>query len=176
MDPADIEAVRRFVKDNPGNPHAAEAQKTIDNYDAEQRRAALERARLEQAAQERIKQDLASRPQNSQQRSRADDLSKQQVLNTLKQLDSALQRKRPRDVKAIWPGATRLFLDSLGNSHVKMSLALRTGDVRFSEGTDRAVAECDLVTVIDTTSRNQKMMLVLRNARGAWTVETAKID
>ena len=166
VDAANIEAVRKFTRENPGNPHQAEARKILDQYDAELQRIAQERARLE----------LARQAQNNQEREKTDNLRTQQVLDTLKQFDSALQRKRVHDVKAIWPTATKLFLDALGNSHVKMSLVPRADDIRLSEGADSVLAQCDLVTSIDAGQRHQKATLTLRNARGGWTIEAARFD
>jgi hypothetical protein len=173
VDQANIDAVRRFARENPGNPHKADAQKILDQYDAEQQRIAQERARQQAAVP---KQDLPKQAQVNAERVRQDDVRKQQVLDTLKQFDAALQRKRARDVKAIWPAASQLFLESLGNSRVKMSLVMRPEDVRFAEGSDRAVAECELVTLIDASQRRQKAVLTLRNPGGTWTIETAKFD
>ena len=176
VDPANIDALRQFLRENPGNPHKNDAQKILDRYDTEQQRIAQEHARQEQANRDRVKQDLARQAQKNLERARQDELRKQPVLDTLKQFDSALQNRRVKELKVIWPTASRLFLEAVGNSHVKMSLILRTEDVRFSEGSDLVVAKCNLVTEINTTTKRQEALMTLRNARGTWTVETVKVD
>jgi TATA-binding protein-associated factor Taf7 len=151
VDQSNLEAVRRFVRDNPENAHSkAEARKILDQYDAEQQRVAQERNRLEQAKldqakldqvrQEQLKKSLAGIEQEktNQERSRLEQSRRRQVLNTLRQLDSALQRKRTADVKAIWPSASKTFFDSLRSVQVEMSLSAE--DVQFSQGPDRVSA------------------------------------
>ncbi|HLK64609.1 MAG TPA: protein kinase [Bryobacteraceae bacterium] len=172
VDRANTEAVRQFAKDNPGNPHLPEAQKILDQYDTEQR-LAQERARQEQLNQERIRQELAAKAKGEQERQ---SQVKQQVLDTLKQLDAAVQRKRIRDVKAIWPTAPQLFLDSLGSSRVKMSLASKAEGVRFTDSVDRVSVQCDLITLTGSSSQHQSATFALHIKDGVWTIETARFE
>lgn len=153
VDQTNIEAVRKFLKDNPANPHHSEGQKIVDQF--------MERTRLELAKQE------AS--------ARQEQLGKQQVIQAVNQLATAIQGKKVRDVKAIWPGTSPLFLESVGRSGAKMSLTAREEDVRFLQP-DRATVQCNLVSIANGITKAQKATLILHNSGGAWTVENAKFE
>jgi tetratricopeptide (TPR) repeat protein len=150
VDQSNIEAVRKFARENADNPHRAEAQRIVDQYDA---------------AQERTRQEQQAR--------------KREVRDTLSQLNSALQRKRPAEVKALWPGASAVFIDSVKSSQVEMSLTAREEDIELAPGSGRAIARCDLVTHVKgagSGSRRQRATVTLRVTGNAWTIELLKIE
>lgn len=103
VDHGNVEAVARFVRENPGNPHSVDGQRILDQSNAEQQRLAQESARLEQAKQEKIKQELQNQLQNQPPQKLAvsnsalpaaptpaqNDFRKQQVISTLAQFDLA---------------------------------------------------------------------------------------
>ncbi len=177
LDKNNIEAVRKFARENPDNPHKTEAQKILDQYDAAQQRLAQEREKQEQikkdlARQEQAKQELAKQELAKQELQR-----KQQVVDTLKQLDSALQRKRAADVKTLWPTASKLFFDSLRSGQVAMSLSANEEDVQFPQGPDQAVARGILSTrATGTAPRQQSVTFTLRNTGGTWKIEQMRVQ
>jgi serine/threonine protein kinase len=180
VDQNNIDAVRKFVKENPENPHSrVEARKILDQFDAEQQRLATERANVaqEKARQEQAKLEQSRQEQAKQEQRTLEQSRKQLVLNTLQQLDSALQRKRVSELKTIWPGVGSTFFESLRSGQVEMSLGAE--DVQFPQGPDQAVAHCDLVTRTRTGSappKHHRGTLVLRNIGGTWTIESARFD
>ena len=182
---ADIDSVRKFARENPENPHKPEAQRLLDKYDSDQKdklaqerdkqqkqeQAKLELEKQEQIKQARIKEDLAKQTVAKQEQ-----LRKQEVLAVLKQLDSALQRKRPADVKALWPSVSPAFFDSLRTAQVEMSLNARMEDIQFPQGPDQAIAQCDLATKMSGSVKHQRAILTLRNTGGIWKVELFKAN
>jgi hypothetical protein len=184
VDQANVEAVRKFVRENPESTHSnAEARRILDQFDAEQQKVAIERAntrqdqvKQDQLKQDQLKKDLAKQTQLDQERGRLEQ-SRKQVLNTLQQLDSSLQRKRPTEVKTIWPSASATFFESLKSGQVEMSLSV--GEVQFPQGLDQAVALCDLVIRTKTRSappKHHKGTVTLRNTGGNWTIENARFN
>jgi hypothetical protein len=164
VDQTNVEAVRKFLKENPDNPHRIDARRIADQL--------AERARLEQA-----KLDAAKKQELTRQEALArQEQQRRQVFAAAKQLDTALQGKRAREVKAIWPGASALLLEAVGKSGVKMSLSVREEDIRFSEEPDRATVQCSLVSTVNGNTTAQKATLTLRNSSGTWTVEGAKFE
>ena len=186
VDQNNMEALRRFARENPDSPHKTEAQKILDQYDAALARgkqeqakldqAKLEQAKIEQAKLDQAKLDQAKLEQAKLEQAKQDQLRKQQVLETLKQLGSALQRKRTAEVKGIWSGASQVFLDSLRSPQVEMSLSAREEDIQFPQGPDRAVAQCDLSVKAGGSQKHQRATLTLRNAGGSWKVEQMKVE
>jgi hypothetical protein len=163
VDQTSVAAVRKFLSDNPANPHRSDAQRIVGQFE--------ERSREEQTRQEALGQDLVKQQAAAQQ-----EQLRQQVLETVRRLDAALQRRRTRDVKAIWPGASRAFLESLAVPGVKFSLTASDGDVRVWEPPDRATVQGGLATNINGTTTLQKATLTLRNSGGGWMVESARFE
>jgi hypothetical protein len=177
VDQSNLEAVRRFTRENPDNLHKTEAQKILDQFDAEQqRRAKQEQAKLDQAKLDQAKIDQAKLDQAKLEQAKQDQLRKQQVLDTLKQLGVALQRKRANEVKGLWAGASQVFLDSLRSPQVEMSLSAREEDIQFPQGPDRAVAQCDLGVKAGGSQKHQRATFTLRNVGGSWKIDQMKVE
>jgi hypothetical protein len=82
-------------------------------------------------------------------------------------------------VKALWPGASAVFIDSVKSSQVEMSLIAREEDIELTPGSGRAIARCDLVTHVKgagSGSRRQRATVTLHSTGTAWTIEMLKID
>jgi hypothetical protein len=166
LDQTSIEAVRNFLRDNPESSHRSEAQRIVDQLEERIRTA------------EQAKQDLARKQESARQEASAkqDQQRRHDVFEAVKQLATAVQGKRARDIRAIWPKATALFLESVGMSGVKMSLNAKEEDVRFLQEPDQAIVQGSLVRNVNGTINTQKATLTLRKTGGAWTVENARFE
>lgn len=165
VDQGNLDAVRRFVKENPDSSHRADGQRIIDQLEE---RARTEQAKLDSAK----KQDLA----RQEAAARQDQLRKHQAFEALSQFDAALQKKRKGDIKATWPSASTQFLDAVGLSGVRMSLNVREEDVRLLQTSGEATAQGSLVRTVNGTTNSQKVTFVLRMDGSSWVIVSARFE
>ena len=133
-------------------------------------------AKLEQVKLELAKQEQAKQEQAKLELARQEQLRKQQVPGSLKQLDSALQKKNRAGLKAIWPGTSQDFFETIRRGDTTTSPITREEDIQFPQGPDQASAKCDLVTKQDKVIKHQRAILTLRNTGGIWKIELFKVN
>jgi len=153
VDKKDIQALRAFLGQNP-DIHKADAQALIDQ---------LERQR-EDAKR------LAAEPakQTAQQQVQA-----KAILSTLDQFNTAFEKKRPRDVRAIWPEIPKEYLDPMSQSTASFAMTLVANGSPVING-DTASLTCDLTTRTtvrgDVKASHRVMKVTLKNAGNRWTI------
>jgi hypothetical protein len=125
VDKKDIQALRAFMGQNP-DIHKADAQALIDQL--EKQREDAKRLAADQAKQ------------SAQQQAQA-----KAILSTLDQFNTAFEKKRARDLKAIWPEISKDYLDSMSTSTAGFAMTLvANGSPVISS--DTASLTCDLTT------------------------------
>jgi len=160
VDPNNVESVRKFLRDAPGNSHRGEAQNIVNQFD--------ERARQEQAKLEAAKKQEAARLETVR-------LGQMHAaFAAASRLDVALQNRKPRDIKAAWPGVSNAFLQAVQVPGVKFVLHVREEDVHLRQ--DGATVLGSLIRNLNGTEKTQRAFLTLRNSGGAWIVESATFE
>jgi hypothetical protein len=172
VDKTSLEALHRFLRDNPDNSHRPDAQKIVDQLEATARQ---QQVKAEQGKQEQARQEL---PKPDPVRNTGQDqLERQRILDALGRLDSALQHNRPRDVKAIWPGVTPMFLESLATPRTRMALTPpKALDIRFAPQVGQATVNCVLVVTSGGLIKGHTASVTLRNHGAGWVVEALNVD
>ena len=88
----DLDAVRRFVRDNPDNPHRSDAQRILDKFEADQKdRLAQEREKQQKLEQAKL--DLAKQEQAKQEQIRVEQA--RQARASLARLELGQEAQRP---------------------------------------------------------------------------------
>jgi hypothetical protein len=149
VDQTNIEAVRLFVRDNPGNPNRAKAQDIINKDAARARREEIQKQQAAQQAQEAE--------------------AKRQILAAMGRLNSAFEHKSRTGAASVWPSVPRSFFTDL-----RGTLSFQPDDQGISfQAADQATLGCKLVTVsVDrkNTIGTQPCTLIFRNVGGQWTI------
>jgi eukaryotic-like serine/threonine-protein kinase len=153
VDKKDIQALRAFVGQNP-DIHKTEAQALIDQL--ERQREEAKRLAAEQTKQTALQQAQAKA-----------------ILSTLDQFNTAFEKKRPRDVRAIWPEIPKEYLDPMSQSTASFAMTLVANGSPVFTG-DTASLTCDLTTRTtvrgDVKASHRVMKVTLRNAGNRWTI------
>jgi hypothetical protein len=153
VDKKDIQALRAFMGQNP-DIHKADAQALIDQL--EKQREDAKRLAADQAKQ------------SAQQQAQA-----KAILSTLDQFNTAFEKKRARDLKAIWPEISKDYLDSMSTSTAGFAMTLvANGSPVISS--DTASLTCDLTTRTTVrgavTATHSVMKVTLKNTGNRWTI------
>jgi len=153
VDKKDIQALRAFLGQNP-DIHKADAQALIDQL--EKQREDAKKVAADQAKQTALQQAQAKA-----------------ILSTLDQFNTAFEKKRARDVKAIWPEIPKRYLDPMSISTGGFAMTLVASGSPVITG-DTASLTCDLTTRTtvrgDVKASHNVMKLTLRNAGNRWTI------
>jgi len=153
VDKKDIQALRAFMGQNP-DIHKADAQALIDQL--EKQREDAKRLAVDQAKQ------------SAQQPAQA-----KAILSTLDQFNTAFEKKRARDLKAIWPEISKDYLDSMSTSTAGFAMTLVANGSPVISG-DTASLTCDLTTRTTVrgavTATHSVMKVTLKNTGNRWTI------
>jgi serine/threonine-protein kinase len=173
VDKTNSEALRRFLRDYPDNPHRSDGQRIVDQLEASARQ---QQVKAEPGKQQPARQELP-KPDPVRNAGPQEQLQRQQILDLLGRLDSALQHNRPREVKAIWPGVTSMFLESLATPRTRMALTPpKAQDIRFAPQAGQATVSCVLVVTGGGLIKGHTASVTLRNNGAGWVVEALNVD
>jgi hypothetical protein len=148
-----VEAVEAFLQQNANSPHRADAQ------------ALLEKLRNEAVLR--------------QQEQKAASQERQAILAALQRFNEAYLHKSPRELKEIWPGATKDWLeaaDGKGNTFFIPTL-YPAGEPSVSG--NQASIRCDLTTQTilrgqPQPQRRTTVTVILQKSGGQWIIQDPK--
>jgi len=153
VDKKDIQALRAFMGQNP-DIHKADAQALIDQLEKQREDA------------KKVAADQAKQTAQQQAQTKA-------ILSTLDQFNTAFEKKRARDLKAIWPEIPKDYLDSMTTSTAGFAMTLVASGSPVITG-DTASLPCDLTTRTTVrgavTATHSVVKVTLKNAGNRWTV------
>ena len=144
LNKSDEQALRAFVQQNSGSPHRAEAQTLIDQIQKQ-------RAEAERQAQQKATQTA---PQQ---------LQVQGITAAIDAFNSAWEKRETRDLRAVWPGVPKRYLDAMSQSGATLVMSLRPTGTPILSG-DTGMVTCNLSTRTTdhgkVVAENQKTVLV----------------
>jgi serine/threonine protein kinase len=151
-----------FLQKYPNGPHKLDAQALLDDLvwkgtnhaDPDSLRAYLNRSPKGAHAEEASSQLAKILDQLQKQRVEDERLSRESkaILQVLDAFNAAFERKQPRELRLVWPDASKVYLDAMNVSGASFVMTLRlSGKVQITGAS--AVAPCELVT--KSTGRGQ---------------------
>jgi serine/threonine-protein kinase len=155
VDKKDMQALRTFLEQNPDSPHKVEIQSLLDLL--EKKRVEAERISLEQARQA------------AQQQAEA-----KAILAALDRFNLAFEKQKPGELKAIWPGVPKKYLDAMTTPTVVVEIRLTpTAAPVVSGDSASVVCSADSTTTVRggrPTSGHKSVKVTLRNVRDRWEI------
>ena len=144
----DEQALRSFMAQNPDSPYRAQAQTIVDQ---------IVKQRLD--AQARLKQE--------QEQAKQVEAERAQVLMVFDRFNAALAQKKKGELQAVWPNATRSYIDAL-----KTAVLLRLEDPQVVNITrDHATVTANVTTEKTVPPRPpQPVKLTLEKQGGQWII------
>ena len=151
-----------FTQKYPNGPHKLDAQALLDDLvwkgtnhgDPDSLRAYLNRSPKGAHAEEASSQLAKIQDQLEKQRLEDERLSRESkaILQVLDAFNAAFERRQPRELRLVWPDASKVYLDAMNVSGASFVMTLRlSGKVQITGAS--AVAPCELVT--KSTGRGQ---------------------
>jgi hypothetical protein len=154
IDKKDAQGLRTFLDQYPDSVHKPEAQSLIDQLEKL-------RSEAERLAAERAKQNAQLQ------------LQAKGILSAIDQFNAAFEKKRPRDLRAVWPDSPKEYLD-MNQSTASFVLTLAPTGNPVVAGESAAVT-CDLTT--RTTVRGKAnppttnlVKVTLKNTGDRWLI------
>jgi hypothetical protein len=147
IDKNDGTALRTFLAQNPSNPHRADAQTLLDQ---------MEKQRAD--AEDRLKQERTKQEVSQKQR----DVQNAQVIAILNRFNAAFEHKQQRELRAVWPDATKNYLDAVTTPHAGLRLEGPQVDVAG----DRATVLCNVVSESSQSRTSPRPVKVTLQQRG----------
>ncbi|HJT86555.1 MAG TPA: protein kinase [Bryobacteraceae bacterium] len=169
---ANPDSLRAYLQNFPAGAHAAEAKSQI---------ADLLWKGVDPGNIEQVRKFIADNPNNphvaearrilDQFRARQ-ALLENQALATVKSFNQALQKKQRKQLKALWPGISTEFIESVEQPGQRISLD--SAEVTKIEGGIITI-RCTLNTTIPRP-KGQNAILVLRQAGDRWTIASLAVN
>jgi hypothetical protein len=155
VDKKDMQALRTFLEQNPDSPHKVEIQSLLDQL--EKKRVEAERISLEQARQAAQRQAEAKA-----------------ILAALDRFNLAFEKQKPAELKAIWPGVRKKYLEAMTTPAVIVEIKLTPTEAPVIAGDSASiVCSSDSTTTVRggrPTQNHKSAKVTLRNVAGRWLI------
>ena len=155
VDKQDPQALRSFLQQNSDNPHRADAQAIIDQLE--------KRAEADRLAQEQAKKAAIAKP-----------ATVPEINAALNEFNLAWEKRDSRDLRAVWPGVPKRYLDAMNQPSATLVMTLRPTGAPVING-DTGTIACSLST--KTTDRSKvvgesqrAVNVTLRKNGGRWLI------
>jgi hypothetical protein len=133
VDKQDPQALRSFLQQNADNPHRADAQAIIDQLE--------KRAEADRLAREQAKNAAIAKP-----------ATVPEINAALNEFNLAWEKRDSRDLRAVWPGVPKKYLDAMNQPSATLVMNLRPTGAPVVNG-DAGTIACRLST--KTTDRSK---------------------
>ena len=144
-DSSDAAQLKAFADKYPSSPHAEEAKQKIQSMEKNAREQAAVREQAEQKARDEAARAKALRDQAEQaekEKLLAVQSAQSAVQTVLESFNAAFRRRKPGELKGIWPSVRSEYLDSARSGR---SVSLQASGAPTVEG-DKATIACQLMS------------------------------
>lgn len=168
LDKRDEQALQGFIAQNPNSSFRSEAQRLADQLKAD--------AERNKEAQDKLLQSKRTQEKQEQEKQFAEKQAQSQAIAlALNQFGLAFDRKQPNALRAIWPGATKQYLDAMVTPGATFVMKLIPNGEPIVTG-DNASLTCTLVSTTTVGGRrpseNRKIVKVtLTKVGDRWLID-----